>query len=114
MTAKKVEQLVQLNGERYDYETLAIADNNTLEEIFRRGAQPDLKTMSGWEFKGYNTFDLTQILGFRKFKKGFYRENGIGDNYDSINGYNVKISQGTSGLKEEWVDIIKSGESVKF
>ena len=110
--AKQVQQLKQLDGEPYTYEALAIAGNETLEDIFRRGVAPDLETLSGWEFKGYNTLDVTQVLGFRKFKKGFYRANGSGD-FSRIDGYNVKIKQAQVGLEEAWIDVVKGGESVK-
>ena len=63
---------LQPNGERYDYVALALAGNDELEQVMRMGVMPDLDSLADWEFKGYNTADITSLLGIRKFKKGFY------------------------------------------
>jgi hypothetical protein len=102
---------LQPNGQRYDYVALALADNDELDHVMRCGVAPDPTRMLGWEFKGYNTFDLTQMLGIRKFKKGFYQEDPVADPHLGINGYNVQSV--VNGLGEDWFDKIKNGNSIK-
>jgi len=101
----------QLNGERYDYQALCLATPEMLEEVMRTGSRPTLENLSGWEFRGYNTPFFADLLGIRKFKKGFYRENPSAG-FDVIQGYNVKIRQNRYG--EPWIDVVKNGDSVKF
>lgn len=101
----------QRSGERYDYTALCLATNEELEDVMRLGAQPDPARIAGWEFKGYNTLDLTSTLGFRKFKKGFYQEDPAADPKDGIEGYNVQVVQ--NGLGDDWFDKIKQGHSIK-
>ena len=76
MAKTKKGTILQPNGERYDYYALAVADNQNLERVMRMGIRPSLQSLAGWEFRGYNTLDLTGLLGFRKFKKGFYVADG--------------------------------------
>ncbi len=100
------------DGKRYTYETLALATNAELEEVMRKGIKPDMKELVGWEFKGFNSLKLTKILGFQKFKKGFYQKNVDQPIEDGIDGYNVKVEQ--NNLGEEWIDVMtKKGESFK-
>jgi hypothetical protein len=90
---------------KLDYLTLSTSSDEILEEVMLAGKAPDLTKIAGWEFRGYNSMDLTTVLGFRKFKKGFYKD------ADGVKGYNVKVKQ--NGLIDPWVDIIKKGNSVK-
>ncbi|RME22335.1 MAG: hypothetical protein D6806_13115 [Deltaproteobacteria bacterium] len=94
-----------MSGSKHDYLTLVSAGSDELEAVLRRGVHPDPEKLVGWEFRGYNTLDLTTILGFRKFKKGFYKE---GERYF---GYNVKIKP--NGLLEPWIDVVKNGKPVR-
>ncbi|MBN2496014.1 MAG: hypothetical protein JXR96_15585 [Deltaproteobacteria bacterium] len=94
-----------MSDKKLDYLTLASADGDFLEEVMLSGSAPDAEKLAGWEFRGYNSLDLTTVLGFRKFKKGFYK----GDS--GVSGYNVKVEQ--NGLIDPWVDQVKKGESVK-
>ena len=94
-----------MSAGRYDYLTLVSADNHELEQVLRRGVQPDPAKLAEWEFRGYNTLDLTALLGFRKFKKGFFRE---GERWF---GYNVKIKP--NGLADPWIDVVKNGKAVR-
>jgi hypothetical protein len=100
----------QLNGERFDHQALCLATDAELEQVMRRGAPPDLQSLSGWEFRGFNTIVIADLLGIRKFKKGFYRETPSG--YDVIQGYNVKIKQNPFG--QPWIDVMKGADSFKF
>lgn len=110
MSAKNNEPR-QPGGDRYDYVALALASNAELEDVMRRGVTPDPTKIAGWEFKGWNTWDLTSMLGIRKFKKGFYQEDPASDPGQGLQGYNVQIV--SNGLGDPWFDKIKKGNSVK-
>jgi len=101
----------QLNGERYDYNALCLATDTQLEEVFRLGVQPSMGGLVGWEFKGYNVLEPAEILGIRKFKKGFYLEDPGRDPELGISGYNVRIHPNTLG--EPWIDMTKKGEPIR-
>jgi len=63
-----------------------------LETAFVRGCQPALDALVGWEFRGINRFPLyplplPQLLGIKKFVKGFFREEG------RVMGYNCPVVQ---------------------
>ncbi len=102
---------LQPNGERYDFTSLALAGNDELERVMRCGVRPDPTRLLDWEFRGYNTFGLTDMLGFRKFKKGFYLEDPVADPERAVDGYNVQTV--ANGLGEEWLDRLKGGEPVR-
>jgi hypothetical protein len=102
----------QLNGQKYDYISLCLASDAELENVMKTGIQPSLEKIAGWEFKGYNTLDLTAVLGFRKFKKGFYADDPEKTKNEGIAGYNVKIIQNFLG--DSWADQKgKDGNSIK-
>jgi len=62
-----------------------------LEKVFVRGATPDLDALAGWEFRGINHLPLNalpvaNLVGIKKFLKGFYRtEDG------TVMGYNSPV-----------------------
>lgn len=64
-----------------------------LERTFVRGTMPDLDALAGWEFRGINRLPLNgvpvaQLLGIKKFVKGFYRsEDG------RVMGYNSPVAR---------------------
>jgi hypothetical protein len=66
-----------------------------LEKIFVRGATPDLDALVGWEFRGINHLPLNvlpiaNLLGIKKFVKGFFRaEDGRVMGYNSPTKNNV-------------------------
>ncbi len=97
---------IEIKNAKLDYLSLATSGNDFLEEVLRVGRAPVLDEIAGWEFKGFNTMDLTGMIGIRKFKKGFYKDG------DAVRGYNVKVQQ-SGGLLDPWVDIVKKDESVK-
>lgn len=111
MAKTKANILLQPSGDRYDYYTLAVADNETLERAMRMGVQPRLKDVAGWEFRGYNTLDLTELLGFRKFKKGFYSPLPMGPDTKEIRGYNVQVVQ--TPLGDPWIDRLRRGQPIR-
>jgi hypothetical protein len=109
-----VEQLVK-DGRQYQYLELAIdVGDDVLEEIMRRGTKPAFESLINWEFAGTNSHPMTQILpgpagiGFRKFKKGFYRPTSPRAPADAspspfIEGYNVVCKQNGVGAPHESV-----------
>lgn len=113
MTRNQDRVPLQPNGRRYDYTSLCLARNEDLEEVMRVGVQPRLDSLAGWEFRGYNTLDLTTLLGIRKFKKGFYLEDPSQDPSSSerIQGYNVQVVQ--TPLGDDWFSKIRYGQTLK-
>ena len=71
-----------------------------LEKEFMRGGTPDLDDLVGWEFRGVNHLPLNvlpvaQMLGIKKFVKGFFRaEDG------RVMGYNRPV--GRNALDGRW------------
>jgi hypothetical protein len=71
-----------------------------LETAFVRGATPDLESLAGWEFRGINRLPLNglpvaQLVGIKKFLKGFFRaEDG------RIMGYNSPVAN--NALDGRW------------
>lgn len=101
----------QPTGERYDYAALCLATGAELEMVMRKGAAPDLADLVGWEFKGFNIFELAELAGIRKFKKGFYQEDPGSDVSRGISGYNVQIHPNTLG--EPWIDKTRKSEPIR-
>jgi len=99
------------DGRKWTYLDLVTASDETLERILRAGRPPDARQLAGWEFKGYNSLDLTAFLGFRKFKKGFYSERTPTHAGERIKGYNVKVPQ--NGVTEPWEPLISGGHPVR-
>lgn len=93
------------------FETLAKADKKTLDDVMENGKMPDLESMAGFEFDGYNLTFMASILGIRKFRKGFYKYkwNKVLDLWRYA-GYNVKMKQ--NSFKKPWE--YKGKEPKKF
>ncbi len=87
---------------KLSYIELALSSNDRLETIMQNGTMPDVRDLAGWEFRGYNTLDLTGLLGFRKFKKGFIANREIKSPTERIEGYNLKVVQ--NGIIDDWID----------
>ena len=85
----------------YSYVSLSKASDRDLEYVLRKGVTPSLETLVGCEFKGYSVPLLTQFLGFRKFKKGFFADGGQSVEGGEISGYNVVVEQ--NGLDAAWI-----------
>ncbi len=86
---------------KYTYEELARMKDADLEEIFRAGVTPSFEDLVGWEFRGWNVPYITRILGFQKFKKGFFLDAGQKADGLEVSGYNVKVVQ--NGLDDPWI-----------
>jgi hypothetical protein len=95
------------------YKTSALPSQNALaleqmsvgelETVFVRGATPDLEALVGWEFRGINhllglgpvRFPLANLVGIKKFVKGFFRtEDG------RVMGYNSPVKN--NALDGRW------------
>lgn len=85
----------------YSFVSLARAGDRDLEYVLRKGSTPSLERLAGYEFKGYNLPFLTQVLGFRKFKKGFFPGQGQSVEGGEITGYNVMVEQ--NGQEAAWI-----------
>jgi len=84
---------------KYSYDELCGKKDRELEEIFKAGKTPDLKNLLGSEFRGFNVPIITKILGFQKFKKGFFVGPDQKPESGEIMGFNVLIKQ---GVKDKW------------
>jgi len=85
----------------YSFLSLVKSSDRDLEYVLRDGVTPSLAGLVGYEFKGYNVPFITQILGFRKFKKGFFLEPGQSPEKGEISGYNVVVVQ--NRLQDPWL-----------
>ena len=85
----------------YSYVALARSGDRDLEFVLRCGTAPGLENLVGYEFKGYNTPFITQVLGFRKFKKGFFAAFGQSPETGEISGYNVDVEQ--NPIDQPWI-----------
>jgi hypothetical protein len=71
-----------------------------LEKVFQRGVMPNLDDLVGWEFRGVNHLPLNalpvaNLLGIKKFVKGFFRtEDG------RVMGYNSPVKN--NALDGRW------------
>jgi hypothetical protein len=71
-----------------------------LEKVFQRGVTPNLDDLVGWEFRGVNHLPLNalpvaNLLGIKKFVKGFFRtEDG------RVMGYNSPVKN--NALDGRW------------
>lgn len=74
---------------------LSRAPARDLEQLVRSSAAPDLDTLVGFEWAGFNTPVTSTLLGIRKFIKVFERGPG------GVEGYNMRAA-GTR-LDEPWV-----------
>jgi hypothetical protein len=71
-----------------------------LEQVFLRGAPPDLDALVGWEFRGINhmplnALNVAYLAGIKKFVKGFYR-----DEAGVVMGYNIPVAR--NALDGRW------------
>jgi hypothetical protein len=64
--------------------------------VFAAGSPPDITSLTGFEFRGYNQPRAAALLGIRKFIKAFYLD-GAGRPF----GCNTPVSQ--NGLDGEWL-----------
>lgn len=58
-----------------------------MREAFRAGDAVEPAELVGQEFRGFNVAPLPRLLGFQKFRKGFFTET------DAVEGYNRWVIQ---------------------
>jgi hypothetical protein len=87
--------------EKWTYEKLARSDPETLKQVMRQGVTPRFSDLVGWEFRGFNQPYITGILGFQKFKKGFFVPPDQSPEGPEVAGYNVLVVQ--NGLYGKWI-----------
>jgi len=97
-----------MNSAHLTYDRLCHMDTRELRAVLAQGTTPDPDALAGWEFRGYNVAPMSEVLRIRKFKKGFYRDEGTPE---MLRGYNVKVKQ--NGYQNPWVPIMRDGEPVR-
>lgn len=73
-------------------------------ELSRRmvaGVMPRVESLVGFEFRGFNVPAVTSLLGFQKFKKGFYLRTDESAAAGRCHGYNVFVVQ--NELHQPWI-----------
>ena len=77
------------------FHQLARSPNRELEAVLRAGRAPDLHSLVGSEWCGYNTPFPTRLLGIQKFIKGFFQ------GPQGVEGYNTPALQ--NGMDGPWL-----------
>lgn len=83
---------------RLDLVEVSTWSRRQLEGAMRSARSPDPDQLCYWEWYGYNVPFFSQVLGFRKFKKGFYPAG------DLLQGYNVRVKS-LGGPLDPWVPV---------
>ena len=90
------------------FEDLTRYDNRRLEPFMRSEAVPTASDLVGYEFRGWNIQSLTDLLGTRKFIKGFY-----GDTASSTAwGYNMPVQQ--NHRDQPWLPKLKDNQPIRY
>jgi hypothetical protein len=79
------------------FDDLTVASNDELDRLMVASPAPTMAQVIGFEYRGYNLAWATELLGTRKFKKGFYGEAARGYCW----GYNVPVEQ--NGKGDPWI-----------
>jgi len=74
----------------WTFDSLRAASTSELEGALRQGVAPNIPGLAGDHFRGFNPPLFAQILGIRKFIKGFSSEL---EHDGAIMGYNVPVRQ---------------------
>jgi len=82
--------------QKWTYETLAQADKATLENILRTGRPPDIEKLNGYIYCGWNHEALGRFVSGEKFKKGFWKKDGVNS------GYNETVVQDHQKYLGQW------------
>ena len=77
------------------FEGLARSSPAELESVLRRGAAPDVASLTGAEWRGFNVGLRMRLLASQKFVKGFF----LGP--EGAEGYNTPVRQ--NGLDGPWI-----------
>jgi hypothetical protein len=95
---------------QHTYDSLASSTDETLEQALVDGTQPDLETIAGHEYRGWNTPFFAATAGILRFKKGFFKDPSAGG---AVRGYNKDIVAG-GGLMDPWTEKGKDGKAKPF
>ncbi len=79
----------------HTFERLARSSPAELESVLRSGAAPDVASLTGAEWRGFNVGLKMRLIGSQKFVKGFFAGT------DGVEGYNTPVRQ--NGLDAPWV-----------
>src|SRR6266702_4066075 len=79
----------------HTFERLARSSPAELESVLRFGAAPDVASLTGAEWRGFNVGLKMRLIGSQKFVKGFFAGT------DGVEGYNTPVRQ--NGLDAPWV-----------
>ena len=90
------------------FDDLTTYDNRRLEPLMASGAIPSTSELVGYEFRGWNIQPLTDVLGTRKFIKGFYGGTGGPTSW----GYNMPVEQ--NGRDKPWLPKLKNNEPIRY
>jgi hypothetical protein len=90
------------------FDELTRFDNRRLEPLMGSGAVPSASDLVGYDFRGWNIQALTEILGTRKFIKGFY----AGAAPERAWGYNMPVLQ--NGRDKPWLAKLKDGQPIRY
>jgi hypothetical protein len=91
------------------FDELTKYDNRRLDPLMVSGTVPTLADVVGYEFRGWNIQGLTEVLGTRKFIKGFYTDDPAAP---TAWGYNMPVEQ--NGREKPWVPKRKNGEPIRY
>lgn len=75
---------------RRHLEDISSLSHSEVTRLFESGSTPDPGALVDWEYRGYNLASITRLLGFQKFRKGFYRHG------EEVWGYNIAVQQSGS------------------
>jgi hypothetical protein len=84
------------DGTRFSYLDLVKGVSDaTRDAVMRAGVAPEFSSLAGWEFDGTNTGAITDLVGIRKFRKGFYEgaPRVPEGPQPFLQGYNVVVAQ---------------------
>jgi hypothetical protein len=90
------------------FDQLTSFDNRRLEPFMAGGTIPSATDIVGFEFRGWNIQGLTDLLGTRKFIKGFYPDGTPPNAW----GYNMPVEQ--NGRGKPWMPKLKNGQSIRY
>jgi hypothetical protein len=91
------------------FDELTKYDNRRLEPLMASGTIPAVPDLVGYEFRGWNIQALTEVLGTRKFIKGFYADDPAAP---TAWGYNMPVQQ--NGKSKPWLPKLKDGQPIRY
>jgi hypothetical protein len=87
---------------------MSSATNEELDALMNTSPVPTAASLTGFDFRGWNVQKATEVLGFRKFIKGFFRDPAKGADF----GYNMPVVQ--NRFDEPWQPRLKDGKETRY